>query len=131
MVNDATTDEAAQDEVVSVQPDRYFESEDHVPDPTSQYGVVLTRGAINTNEVLDFATPMLRDHRIKLTGDEPTQDEYFLTEGQREAAVDENAAADDGDGPVVDDVPENETDQAAQPEPVAPDGAVVEETPAP
>jgi len=72
----------------SVQPERYVESEDHVPNPTDQYGQVLTHGNIDQTQSLEFATPLFRDlHGGSGEEGELTQDEYFLTPGQRAAAL--------------------------------------------
>ena len=79
---------ANDEQVELLQPDRYLESESHVPNATDQYGVVLTNGAANLSDGVQYATPLFREHRLGLEGDpEITQDEYYLTPGQREAGL--------------------------------------------
>lgn len=110
-----TTDTADQ-----IQPNRYVEDENFIPDPTAQFGVALTRGNINPTDSLETITPMWREQR---GGADLTDDEYFLTAAQRDAALtdedleardearreeasqaaedDRQAAADRGEEPVV------------------------------
>jgi len=82
------SEETVQPEQESVQPERYVESEDYVPNPTDQYGQVLTHGNIDQSQSMEFATPLFRQMHTGTGEDgELTQDEYFLTPGQRAAAL--------------------------------------------
>jgi len=96
----------AEEQAEALQPNRYFEREDFVPNPTDQYGTVLTHGpGVDTTEGMDYGTPLFREHRAAVEGEEPTDDEYYLTRAQRAAAEsveDEEAAEEE---PVAEPTP--------------------------
>ena len=104
---------AEADTVDAIQPDRYVENEDFAPDPTAQYGVALTSGNVNPIDSLEYTTPLYREMR---GGSDMSDDEYFLTPGQRAAALTEEeaqAAADEQAAAAEENTP-------AEPEPAAP-----------
>jgi hypothetical protein len=77
-----------------LQPNRYVENEDFVPNPTDQYGQVLTHGpGVDATEGMGYASPLFRQHTASASGKEPTDDEYYLTSAQRAAAVSEEDEA--------------------------------------
>lgn len=106
----------------TIQPERYVESDEHVPDPTDQYGVVITNGpSISVSDGIDYATPLFREHRIAREGEDPTQDEYFLTDAQRAAAATpEDAAPADEVAEPGEEAPAPAEEPAGAPEGAAP-----------
>jgi hypothetical protein len=109
-------DEAAAAEVQeSVQPNRYVENESHVPNPTDQYGDVLTRGNVDTTRQMETATPIFRQHQAAASGEEVSQDGYFLTAQQIEAARDLNEEGADQEAPAKDEGPVVEEKKANAP----------------
>jgi hypothetical protein len=112
---------AEADTVDAIQPDRYVENEDFAPDPTAQYGVALTSGNVNPIDSLEYTTPLYREMR---GGSDMSDDEYFLTPGQRAAALTEEeaqAAAEEQSQAAADEqAAAAEENTPAEPEPAAP-----------